>query len=271
MPAATSIALGIAAAGSAYQMIQGANAKAQADQSAANAANQLAQISEADRYKSLKVPTLGLELAQQNVQARQANQLQGLKDVGAAGVLGGTTALGLQGQQEDLQLAAQAQQAQFQRDYLQAENAQRVEANRVARQSGLEQSRLQGAQLAASQAQAMQQAGLQGLASTAGQFAVESFKNKPLYEKPPVVEKGTITPEQASYNAQNAFAPQIAKMAQPLAQVQQMNPGLTQMQANVRQANYTPGVLAPPPQQNWWQQPNSPYQFMFGNLNNTGQ
>jgi len=197
MPAATSIALGIAAAGSAYQMIQGANAKAQADQSAVNAANQLAQISEADRYKSLKVPTLGLELAQQNVQARQAQQLQGLKDVGAAGVLGGTTAAGLQAQQEDLQLAAQAQQAQFQRDYLQAENAQRVEANRVARQSGLEQSRLQGAQLASSQAMANQQAGLAGLASTAGQFAVESFKNKPLYDQSQYLNPGTKNQEMA--------------------------------------------------------------------------
>ena len=106
---ATAISLGIAAAGSAAQMIQGANAKAQADQSAANAANQLAQLSEADRYKSLQVPTLGLELAQQNVQARQAQQLQGLRDIGAAGVLGGATAAGLQAQQEDLQLAAQAQ------------------------------------------------------------------------------------------------------------------------------------------------------------------
>ena len=194
---ATAISLGIAAAGSASQMIQGANAKAQADQSAANAANQLAQISEADRYKSLKVPTLGLELAQQNVQARQANQLQGLKDVGAAGVLGGTTALGLQGQQEDLQLAAQAQQAQFQRDYLQAENAQRIEANRVARQSGLQQQRLQGAQLSASQAEATRQAGLAGFANTAGQFAVESFKNQPLYDQSQYLNPGTKNQEMA--------------------------------------------------------------------------
>ena len=194
---ATAISLGIAAAGSASQMIQGANAKAQADQAASNAANQLAQLAEADRYKSLQVPTLGLELAQQNVQARQAQQLQGLRDIGAAGVLGGATAAGLQAQQEDLQLAAQAQQAQFQRDYLQAENAQRIEANRIARQSGLEQSRLQGAQAAASQAQAMQQAGLAGLASTAGQFAVESFKNQPLYDTATNLTPGTKNQEMA--------------------------------------------------------------------------
>ena len=183
MGVATAISLGLAAAGSAYQMIQGANAKSQADQAASNAANQLAQLAEADRFKSLQVPTLGLELAQQNIQARQAQQMQGLQDIGAAGVLGGTTALNVQGQREDLALAAQGQQAQYERDLAQAENAQRIEANRIARQSGLEQSRLQGAQLSSAQGQAERNAGIAGLVSTAGQFAVESFKNKPLYDQ----------------------------------------------------------------------------------------
>lgn len=183
MGVATAISLGLAAAGSAYQMIQGANAKSQADQAASNAANQLAQLAEADRFKSLQVPTLGLKLAQENIQARQAQQLQGFQDIGAAGVLGGTTALNVQGQREDLALAAQGQQAQYERDFAQAENAQRIEAYRVSRQSGLEQSRLQGAQQASAQGLAAQNAGIAGLASTAGQFAVESFKNKPLYDQ----------------------------------------------------------------------------------------
>lgn len=183
MGVATAISLGLAAAGSAYQMIQGANAKSQADQAASNAANQLAQLAEADRFKSLQVPTLGLELAQQNIQARQASGIEALQEGGASTVLGGLTALNVQGQREDLALAAQGQQAQYERDFAQAENAQRIEANRIARQSGLAQSRLQGAQLAASQGQAERNAGIAGLASTAGQFAVESFKNKPLYDQ----------------------------------------------------------------------------------------
>jgi hypothetical protein len=199
----TAIALGISAAGSAYQMIQGANAKSQADQAASNAASQLAQLSEADRFKSLQVPTLGLELAQQNIQQRQAQQMQGLQDIGAAGVLGGTTALNVQGQKEDLALAAQAQQAQYERDLAQAENAQRIEANRIARQSGLEQSRLQGAQLSASQAQANQNAGLAGLASTAGQFAVEAFKNQPLYDQTKVNLGAPGTKNQEMLQMQN--------------------------------------------------------------------
>ena len=183
MPALTSIALGISAAGSAYQMIQGANAKSQADQAASNAASQLAQLAEADRFKSLQVPTLGLGLAQQNIQARQAGNIQALQEGGASTVLGGLTKVGLQAQAEDLALAAQGQQAQYERDFAQAENAQRIEANRIARQSGLEQSRLQGAQLGSAQGLAERNAGIAGLASTAGQFAVEAFKNKPLYDQ----------------------------------------------------------------------------------------
>ena len=183
MGVATAISLGLAAAGSAYQMIQGANAKSQADQAASNAANQLAQLAEADRFKSLQVPTLGLELAQQNIQARQAGNIQALQEGGASTVLGGLTKVGLQAQAEDLALAAQGQQAQYERDFAQAENAQRIEANRIARQSGLEQSRLQGAQQASAQGLAAQNAGIAGLASTAGQFAVEAFKNKPLYDQ----------------------------------------------------------------------------------------
>jgi len=203
MPAATSIALGISAAGSAYQMIQGANAKSQADQAASNAASQLSQLAEADRFKSLQVPTLGLGLAQQNIQQRQAQQLQGLKDIGAAGVLGGLTAVNQQAQAQDLALAAQGQQAQYERDVAQAENAQRIEANRIARQSGLEQSRLQGAQLSASQAQANQNAGLAGLASTAGQFAVEAFKNQPLYDQTKVNLGAPGTKNQEMLQMQN--------------------------------------------------------------------
>jgi hypothetical protein len=203
MPAATSIALGISAAGSAYQMIQGANAKSQADQAASNAASQLAQLAEADRFKSLQVPTLGLGLAQQNIQARQVSNIQALKEGGAAGVLGGLTAVNQQAQAQDLALAAQADTMQYNRDVAQAENAQRIEANRIARQSGLEQSRLQGAQLAASQGQAEQNAGIAGLASTAGQFAVEAFKNKPLYDQTKVNVGAPSTKNQEMLQMQN--------------------------------------------------------------------
>jgi hypothetical protein len=171
----------IAAGGAAYSIIQGANAKAEAQSAAGKAAQSISQMQEADKFKNLQVPTLGLEMAQQNVQARQAQQLQGLKDIGAAGVLGGLTALNQQGQVEDLALSAQAQQAQYERDLYQAQNAQGVEQRNLARQAGLEQQRLNGAQAAAAYGQQQINSGIQGLAETAGNVLVQSIKNKPLF------------------------------------------------------------------------------------------
>lgn len=174
----TAIGLGISALGSGYQIYQGARAQADANAAAAKAAQQYATINEANKFNQLKVPTLGLELAQQNVQSRQAQQLQGLKDIGAAGVLGGLTALNTQGQAEDLQLSAQAQEAQYARDMAQAQNAQQIEANRVAREANLAQSRLQGAQTAAAQGAGNIAAGIGGLAETGTSLAtLKAYKD----------------------------------------------------------------------------------------------
>ena len=190
----------IAAGGAAYNIIQGANAKADAQAAAGKAAQSIAQMQEADKFKNLQVPTLGLEMAQQNVQARQAQQLQGLKDIGAAGVLGGLTALNQQGQQEDLALSAQAQEAQYARDFAQAQNAQGVEQRNLARQSALEQQRLTGAQAAAAYGQQQINSGIQGLAETAGNVLVQSLKDKPLFGVEDTVVAGTKNQE--LYNAQ---------------------------------------------------------------------
>jgi hypothetical protein len=212
---ATAIGLGISAIGSATQIIQGANAKAEADQAAKNAANDLARIQEADRFKALQVPTLGLGLAQQNIQARQAQELQGLQDIGAAGVLGGLTKLETQGRAQDLELAAQADQMQYQRDAMLAQNAQQLEQNRAQREGALASSRLQGAQMSSAQNAANVQAGIAGLGQLGGQFALAAYKNQPLYDSATQTgynANGTVTPDQAAANAQKAFAPQIASM-----------------------------------------------------------
>jgi hypothetical protein len=218
----------IAAGGSAYSIIQGAKAKRDADQAAAKAAQSIAQMQEADKFRNLQVPTLGLEMAQQNVQARQAQQLEGLRDIGAAGVLGGLTALNTQGQAQDLALAAQAQEAQYARDFAQAQNAQAIEQRRMGREAGLEQQRLTGAQAASAYGQSQINAGITGLAQTAGNILTQSLKDKPLFgdkKTPPVKTTAdatataaqiptitTLTGEQIQQNAQSAFAPQVNSM-----------------------------------------------------------
>lgn len=233
MPAASTIILGgISAAGSAMNIIQGSNAKGEAQQAAAKAAQSIAQMQEADRFKNLEVPTLGLEMAQQNVQARQAQQLQGLQDIGAAGVLGGLTALNQQGQQQDLALAAQAQEAQYARDLAQAQNAQGVEQRNIARQNALEQQRLIGAQGAAAYGQSQINAGIQGLAETAGSVLSQSLANKALFNQQQAAKglnpNGTLTGAQIQKNAQAAFAPQLQSMAPGRIPMQNVGPQLNQ-------------------------------------------
>lgn len=184
---AAAIGLGISALGSGYQIYQGARAKSEAGDAAAKAAQQYASIQEGNKFNELQVPTLGLELAQQNLQARQASNIQALQEGGAATVLGGLTAANQQAQAEDLQLAAQAQEAQYARDLARAQNAQQLEANRVNREAGLAQSRLQGAQVAAAEGANAISSGIGGLAE-AGVSAATLSAYKDIYGNP----KGTL-------------------------------------------------------------------------------
>lgn len=162
---AAAISLGLAAVGtgaSVIQGIKGSNAKAKADAAAVSAANDLQRVLEQNRFEALKVPSLGLDLAQQNMQAWQQSQIQALRDAGAAGVLGGVTAAGRQAQEQNLQLAGEANKMQAQRDQMLAQNAQQIESNRVQRQAGLAQQRLEGAQRASAIGQGQIDTAIQG-------------------------------------------------------------------------------------------------------------
>jgi hypothetical protein len=161
----TAIGLGVAAAGSAYQIYQGEQAKNEAAQAAQTAQDQLAKVTETNQFQDLQIPTLGLDMAQENIQARQQGEIQALRETGAAGVLGGLTASSENARKENLGLAAEAQQAQYQRDLMMKQNAQQLESNRVQRQAGLYGSQLAGAQQARAEGQNLMNAGISGLAS----------------------------------------------------------------------------------------------------------
>jgi hypothetical protein len=270
---ATAISLGLATVGtgmSVYQGIQGSKAEAKANEAAATAAQDAKRIAEVDRYASLQVPTLGLELAQQNIQARQAATIQGLQEGGAATVLGGLTAANQQAQAQDLQLAAQANQMQAQRDQMQAQNAQQIESDRIARQAGLINAQLGGAQAAASEARQNKQQGqlgaIQGLSSAAQLYAYQDiYGNKNVKQQAPGSNATTLVDIQRT--AQDAFKPQISAMRPQ--NVQMNNPALNQMQANNLSSIPGSGVQALTPM-DLMSAPNSPYNWMYGNVT-TGQ
>ncbi len=168
---AAAIGLGIAAAGSGYQIYQGEQAKSEASKAAEQAAAKMAGVTEANEFQDLQIPTLGLDMAQENIQARQAGEIQALQDIGAAGVLGGLTASSENARRADLDLAAEAQRAQYQRDLAVKQNAQQIESNRAQRQFGMYGGQLSGAQTARAEGAAMSNAGLAGLINVGMQGA----------------------------------------------------------------------------------------------------
>lgn len=237
---------------SAYQGIKGAQAEAAANDAAQNAANEAARIAEADKFKSLQVPTLGLELAQQNMQARQAQDLQALREgVGAAGVLGGLTALNQQGRAEDLALSAEAQNAQYQRDLAQAQNAQQIEQGRMQREFAMNQSKLAGAQAAASEGRQNQVAAVQGgIGALSNLVMLNTYKD--IYGKDDTTNKSNFwgdlgyslglggknaTPvSETMFDAKESFKPTIQAMTPNNIQPQvATNPGLSSMQSTMAQ------------------------------------
>lgn len=150
MAATTSLIIaGASAAATAGQAVA-ANKRRKADEQAAkSAAARLKGISETDYMAGLQVPTMGYNLAQEGVQRQVATGVQALKDAGTAGVIGGLPTLTQQSNQANLELAADLQQQEYQRDLAQAENKQQIEGRRVKRDYDITAGELGGAQLSA--------------------------------------------------------------------------------------------------------------------------
>jgi len=160
---ATAIALGVAAVGSGYQIYKGEQQQDEASKASGDISAKLAGVTEANQFQDLEIPTLGLDMAQENIQARQQAEIQGLREAGAAGLLGGLTASSENARKADLELAAEAQKAQYQRDLMVKQNAQQLESNRAQRQFGMYGNELAGAQTARAEGAALSGAGVSGL------------------------------------------------------------------------------------------------------------
>jgi hypothetical protein len=167
----------------AYQTYQGVQQEEAAAKSAADIGAQQKMLAEQNRVAGVQVPQLGYQLAQQSGAQRTANQVEALQGAGAAALLGGLPGVGQQGTAQDLQLAAQLDQAKYERDTFVAQQEQAMQARKIAQQNDFLSSQLQGAQMARAQGQANINAGITGAAGTIGSLAVQYEKNRPLYEK----------------------------------------------------------------------------------------
>lgn len=187
MPAVTSTMVALGALGvSAAQAIQANKQMKQASQAASQAANELKNIKEFNAFKQVQVPTLGFNLAQQSKAQGTQQALQSLQGAGAERVIGGVGSVVQAGNEQDLKLAAQAQEAQYARDATQNQLQQGINARQAEREWGLGAYKLEGAQQARAAAQEKRNAaigdmfGAVGSALTSASGLVDLYKGQTL-------------------------------------------------------------------------------------------
>jgi hypothetical protein len=183
MPAATSLIIaGASAAASAGQAISANKRRKEAEFSAKNAAAKLRGISETDYSAGLQVPTMGYDLAQQGVQQQVATGVQALQDAGAAGVIGGLPTLTEQSNRANLELGADLQNQEYQRDLFRAENRQAIDQRRALREADIAMGEVEGAQMAASENRQIANQAVGDIFGAASLGYEGYMANKPLYK-----------------------------------------------------------------------------------------
>ena len=159
MPAATTavLATGSALAGTGMSIAQAVQAKKDAQaasQAAATAANTLQNMKQVNAMSKVQVPTLGSNLAQQGLDRATQSALSVSQGAGAEGVIGGVGQIMQASNEQEMKLAAQANDMEYQRNMDEATAQNTINAAKFKQLSELEQSRLEGAQDSAYQAQA---------------------------------------------------------------------------------------------------------------------
>jgi hypothetical protein len=177
MAAVTGAAIAVAGLGlSAAQAIKSSQDMKTAANAAQAAKNELAKISETNAFKQVQVPTLGLNLAQQSQAQRSASALSAVQSSGAEGVIGGVGQIVQAGNEQDLQLAAQASEAKFKRDAMQAEAEMGISARKQERDYFIGSTEAASQEARRSQAESNRNAAIAGMVASAGNAVTAGSK-----------------------------------------------------------------------------------------------
>jgi hypothetical protein len=168
---------------SAAQAIKANKDMKTASQAAAKAAGELKNIKEFNAFKQVQVPTLGFELAQQSQAQATTQAVEAAKGAGAEGVIGGVGNIVQAAGANALDLAAQAGQAQYQRDMAQAEAEQGIQARQQERNLMIGLNEMQSAQMERQAAEERKNAAIEGMFSSAGTALTSGSKALGLYKK----------------------------------------------------------------------------------------
>jgi hypothetical protein len=168
---------------SAAQAIKANKDMKTASQAAQKAAGELKNIKEFNAFKQVQVPTLGFDLAQQSQAQATTQAMQSLQGAGAEGVIGGVGNVLQAGNEQALNLAAQAGQAQYQRDMAQAEAEQGIQGRKAERDFYAGMNELQSAQMERSAAEDRKNAAIEGMFSAAGTALTSGASGINLYKQ----------------------------------------------------------------------------------------
>lgn len=183
MAAVTSTIVALGGLGlSAAQAIKANKDMKTASQAAEKAAGELKNIKEFNAFKQVQVPTLGFNMAQESKAQGTTQALQALQGAGAEGVIGGVGNVVQAGNEQDLQLAAQAQQAQYARDMAQAEAEQGIQGRKQEREYLIGTNALQSAQMQRATAEERRNSAISGMFESAGAAALGASELIPLYK-----------------------------------------------------------------------------------------
>jgi hypothetical protein len=184
MAAVTSTLVALGGVGlSAAQAIKANKDMKQAASASDLAKQQLKQIKETNPFKAVQTPMLGFELAQQQQSQREAQMVGALEGTGAEGIIGGIGQVAQAGNEQDMKLAAQANQTQFQRDMAQAEAQQGIEARQAERDWMAGIGDIQEQNIRRAEAAANRNAAIEGVFSSLGAAALGADKMIDLYKQ----------------------------------------------------------------------------------------
>jgi hypothetical protein len=208
MPAATTAILALGSMGmSAAQFAQAQKQQKSSSAAAKTAADTIAGMKESNPFAAVQVPTLGFDLAQQGIDRQTAASVNALQGAGAEGVIGGIGNVVQNNNQAELQLAADANTAKYQRDVNEAEAQTGINTRKIGRDTNLQLSKLQGAQLASAQAQENKNAAIAGMVGSAGTALSSGIEASKLYktQKMATSAEGASTPVSTPVSKSGAY------------------------------------------------------------------
>lgn len=249
MAAVTSTLVALGGVGlSAAQAIKANKDMKQAASAAGIARDQLRQIKETNPFKAVQTPMLGFELAQEQQNQRTAQLAQMVTGLGAEGAIGGIGQLAQAGNEQDLQLAAQANQTQFQRDMAQAEAESGIEARKAERDwmAGIGDVQMQNAIRA--QAQKDRNAAITSAIGSLGTAALGADEMIDLYKK------SGASDEEIAKAVQSAKLPDT--LGNPFAKTNPLDKPLTSSQLRLSSLSKNPLI---------GMQGDSNYDYLFEN------